>query len=574
MLRPVYTKPENCQDCYKCIRECPVKAIMVEGNKASIIEERCIYCGHCTQVCPTGAKKVRDGLTRAKYTLERYPGKVYMSLAPSYVSELGDIPVSSLISAVERLGFAGVSETALGAEIVSAATERLLDDSRNKVHISSACPVAVDYIRKYASAYTANITPIVSPMLAHARILKEVYGKDIRVVFAGPCIGKKSESDNFGDLVDVAITFKDLVQWLHAEDLYPTAEDVGEGRFVPYSARKGALYPIEGGMSAGLKKLQGRVHHMSFSGLDSIKDVLTGLDADALDTPVFLELLACSGGCVNGPARLAPVSMARKRYDVINKCEDGELQMDFSHIDLKAKFVPESCQVRHHYSEQEIKEALEAVGKTSPQDELNCSSCGYDSCRDFAIAMLDGRAEDTMCASYMRRIAHDKATVLLQKIPAGVILVNSELKVVDMNRTFAEYSGGDTLSIYEIMPGMAGADVGKVCSLESYFRTALATGEELRERRIMFDGKIWLLSIYNIQPRRQVFGLLQNMHEPAVRQEWILEKTREVIRNHMTTVQNVAGLLGENAAFTDSTLRSIIAAYDDRQEKTDNSNGL
>lgn len=190
MLRPVYTEPENCQDCYKCIRECPVKAIRIENNKASIIAERCVYCGHCTQVCPTGAKKIRDGLTRAKLVVSKHPGKMYMSLAPSYVSEFGDIPVGRLISAIKRLGFAGVSETALGAELVTAETERFLAAAPEGVYLSSACPVVVDYIRKYAPELTANITPIVSPMIAHAKILKELYGDDIKIIFAGPCIGK------------------------------------------------------------------------------------------------------------------------------------------------------------------------------------------------------------------------------------------------------------------------------------------------------------------------------------------------------------------------------------------------
>ena len=563
MLRPVYTEPENCQDCYKCIRECPVKAIRIENNKASIIAERCVYCGHCTQVCPTGAKKIRDGLTRAKLVVSKHPGKMYMSLAPSYVSEFGDIPVGRLISAIKRLGFAGVSETALGAELVTAETERFLAAAPEGVYLSSACPVVVDYIRKYAPELTANITPIVSPMIAHAKILKELYGDDIKIIFAGPCIGKKSEADTYGGLVEVAITFKDLRTWFEREGIEPAETEAdGEETFVPYHSGAGAMYPVEGGMLAGFRSPGRRATHMAFSDLPTVKGVLEQLDTVNRRDTIFMELLACKGGCINGPAKLKATSLAIKRYDIMDRCETGNPSKDFSHLDLHADFPADPQETKTTYPEYRIKEALAAVGKTTAADELNCSSCGYDTCRDFAVAMLEGRAEDNMCASYMRKVAHDKATALLQKIPAGVVIVNEELKIVDMNRTFAACMGEDTLGVYDMFPGMEGASLKGLCPFESMFRTVLATGEELRERRINEGERTWLLSIYNIQPQKQVFGLLQNLHEPAVRKEWMLEKTREVIRNHMLTVQKVAGLLGENAAYTDSTLRSIMEAYD------------
>ena len=566
MLRPVYTEPENCQDCYKCIRECPVKAIKVEDNKASIIAERCVYCGHCTQVCPTGAKKVRDGLTRAKLVLAKYPGKVYLSLAPSYISEFTDCETSRLIDAIKRLGFAGVSETALGAELVTAATERFLETAPKGVYISSACPVVVDYIRKYAPQLTDHITPIVSPMVAHAKMLKELYGDDIKIIFAGPCVGKKSEADSFGDLIEVAITFKDLRLWLEREGMETSGS--GSSGFIPYRSGMGSVYPLEGGMLAGFKSHGSKASRMAFSDLTSIKGLLSGLDTQQYDDTIFLELLACKGGCINGPAGLNNTSLAMKHYTVSVNCDDSEPddKPDFSDIDLSINFVPDPQNSRTEYPEYKIKEALAAVGKTSAADELNCSSCGYDTCRDFAVALLEGRAEDNMCASYMRRVAHDKATVLLQKIPAGVVLVNDELKIVDMNRAFAASMGEDTLGVYDVFPGMAGAPLKAVCPFEGLFRTVLATGEEIKERRIKENGRSWLLSIYNIQPQKQVFGLLQDLREMNVQKDWMLEKTREVIRNHMTTVQKVAGLLGENAAYTDATLRSIMEAYGKEEE--------
>lgn len=559
-LRPIYTEPENCQDCYKCVRECPVKAIQVENNKAYIIEKRCIYCGHCTQVCPTGAKKIRDGVSRTKLLLHNQK-RVILSLAPSWVSEFDEMEAPKLIAAIRRLGFEAVSETAIGAELVSARVTDYLQRSDPGVYISSACPVVVEYVRKYSTEHIDAITPVLSPMLAHAKILKQHYGNDIKIVFAGPCICKKLEADRFRDLVEVAITFKDLKNWfekenIHPERLEPTADD----RFVPWSAGIGALYPIEGGMLPGIEGERKKVIKMAFSDLSNIKDVIKNLDTRREKDSIFLELLACKGGCINGPAKLSQRSLALKRYSIENRRPpvfEGTPD-DLSGIDITNRFPADSC-APPQYSEEEIRQALAAVGKTCPEDELNCSGCGYDSCRDFALAMLDGRAEENMCVSYMRKVAHDKATVLLQKIPAGVILVDKDLKISDMNRFCANILGEETSLIYEASPGLAGVDLESVCPFADHFRAVLTTGKEISEKQIRDGEKVWLLSIYNIQPNRLVFGILQDLHEPYVRQEWMLEQTQEVIRKYMHTVQQVACLLGENAAYTDATLRSVMA---------------
>lgn len=568
LLKPIYTEPENCQDCYKCIRECPVKAIRIENNKASILKERCIYCGHCTQICPAGAKKIRDGISRAKKILEKFP-KVILSLAPSFVTEFRNIPVPRLIAAIRRLGFYGVSETALGAEIVSAKVSDQLQTAGPGTYISSTCPVVVEYIRKYSASHISSLTPVLSPMLSHGKLLKAHYGEEIKVIFAGPCICKKLEADKHKELVEVALTFKDLARWFEKEHILPVQiQPEEEDVFIPYPSGFGTRYPLEGGMLPGISTPGKPVIKMAFSGLDSIESLIDTPEDFSPGMTLFLELLACKGGCSNGPAKLTEFSPATKKHLLQNyrNAQAGDPVKDYGHLDFSETYTADEVKTPHHLGT-EIVQALAAIGKNTPEDELNCSGCGYDSCRDFAIAMLEGRAEENMCVSYMRKVAHGKATVMLQKIPAGVILVDAALKISDMNRYCADLLGEEIRMIYDVSPGLQGVSLDKVCPFNDLFYTVLNSGQEIKEKQIREQNRIWLLSIYNIQPHRLVFGLLQDLREPYVRKEWIQEKIQEVIQKHMATVQQVACLLGENAAFSDTILRSVAETLKDNHEK-------
>ncbi|WP_430812612.1 MULTISPECIES: [Fe-Fe] hydrogenase large subunit C-terminal domain-containing protein [unclassified Carboxylicivirga] len=563
-LKPIYTETNDCKDCYKCIRECPSKAIKVSNNMASVVHELCIYCGHCVAICPTGAKKVRDGISRTKLLLKDKKA-VYVSLAPSYAAEYGR-DAKKILNSLHALGFAGVSETALGAQEVSKQIAQYLKARQKGAFLSSACPVVVELVRKYYPQHTMAITPYMSPMLTHARMLRQWYGQDIGVVFIGPCIGKKSEADD-AKLVDVAITFQELNDWLTGEEKKNQAAQDETGGFVPHEADAGVLYPLDGGMVKTIKQEQsyGESTFMSFTGQKMVRNVLDNLEDLGHDQAIFLELMACEGGCLNGPGMSAKSNIAA-RYSHIQNCHSQRKQnntpelKDLQIVNIERDFFNIPAVEKEIFRGEQVKEALHSIGKNSVADELNCSGCGYDSCRDFAQALLSGNAESAMCISYMRMVAHHKATILLQKIPSGVVIIDDDCKVVEMNRSFARLMGNDTELCFEANPGMRGADLNKLGTFATLFKTALLTGKEYYELPITENNKNLQLSIFNIQKHKLVTGIIQSAQQPEFRKDIVEKRTRDVIKKNMETVQKIAFLLGENASYTDSLLNSILEA--------------
>jgi iron only hydrogenase large subunit-like protein/uncharacterized Fe-S cluster-containing protein len=561
---PIFTEKQECQDCYKCVRNCPVKAIRVEDGSAMVMTERCVACGKCVEVCPVQAKRVRNDLGRVRHLLKAEQ-PVVVSLAPSYVSEFPDIPPAKLIAALRRLGFTAVSETALGAQEVSATVAAALHDPTPRILLSSACPVVVELVNKYLPQHAERITNLCSPLLAHCRLLRNAFGEDVKIVFIGPCIAKKVEADQHPDLLDIAISFLDLRQWLEAESilpvlLTPTAEDV----FRPEPAREGALYPVDGGMIAGIKAncAVDDAGFMVLSGFEAVREALQELDVIQLKKPLFLELLACEGGCVNGPQTTETGATVLKRCQVFDYAEYSaeefprEPTVDAA-LDRFAAPVEESG-----YTDRELREALATVGKYRPDDELNCSGCGYANCRDFAAALLAGKAETTMCVSYMRQLAQKKANALIQAMPSGVLIVNADLSVVECNRRLAEILGGELPDIYDARPGLEGAAADRVAPfLIRHIRKVLETGEDIVGHDVRHEGAVYHLSVFAIEAGRIAGAVIQDVTAPAVHKDRVVHKAQEVIHRQMQTVQKIAYLLGENAAESQVSLNAIIESF-------------
>lgn len=560
---PLYTETAECQDCYKCLRQCSVKAIKIREGHAMIIPELCIRCGHCVEICPVGAKRIRDDVERARLLL-RMKSRVVVSLAPSWIADFAGLSKEKMIRALSLLGFYGVSETALGAQEVSANVAGTLAKEPNGIFISSACPTAVELVKKYHPEVAGRVMNMLSPVLAHAKLLRREFGDDIGIVFISPCVSKKLEADSHPSLLDVSITFEDLRRWWENEhiDPYRVTPD-GSERFIPKEADEGALYPVDGGMIAGIKANceVNDARFMAFSGIANIKRVLEDAGSLTSDKPLFIELLACEGGCVNGPRASKHSGTIVKRHAVIENAAYSAKDIPRKPtIDIDEMLNIEPV-VMKSYSEEEIADALHRVGKFSKEDELNCGGCGYDSCREFARALLDGTAEENMCVGYMRKLALKKANALIRTMPSGVVIVDKNLKIVESNRRFAEILGRETMMIYEAQPGLEGADLKKVIPFHQYFRTVLNDGHEMIDKDIKIDKMVLHLSVFTIEPHHLVGGLIQDITAPSVQKARIVDKAQDVIKKNLETVQKIAYLLGENAADSEVILNSIINSF-------------
>jgi iron only hydrogenase large subunit-like protein len=560
-LNPIFTEKRECQDCYKCVRNCPVKAIKVEGGYASVIPELCIVCGQCVEVCPNGAKRVRDDLPRVRQLLAMKE-RVLVSLAPSFVTEFPGLEPARLIHALRKLGFHGVSETALGAQQVSAQAASLLAANPDSVLFSSACPTVVSWLQKHRPGDSRFLTGLLSPLLTHCKVMRQHFGADIGIVFIGPCIAKKLEALQHPELLDAALTFEDLRRWLDQEKLAPETLPA-EGDFVPERSAEGAWYPVDGGMIAGMKSVcaVNDCTFMAFSGIPSVEKAIAGLDAAAPPGGLFLELLACEGGCVNGPRASRRTGTAAKRGQVFRYGRQAPLELPRrSGLDIRSAFaVLPSPAVK--YPDAQIRDALRQVGKISRADELNCGGCGYDSCREFAAALVGQKAERSMCVTYMRKLALKKANALIQKMPSAVVIVNDAMRIIECNAAFASLFGKALAPSGEAPAPLENVMLSEVAPFASLFHGVLKSGEDVLDRDLRYQQTILHVTIFTIEKHCVVGGILQDITEPAVRKAEVIRKAQEVIQRSLATTQQIACLLGENAAESEITLNSIIESF-------------
>ncbi len=573
----IYTNENDCQDCYKCVRRCPVKAIKIIDNHASIDNERCIMCGTCIEVCPVGAQKYRNDEDRIKEILLK-KDKVILAIAPSFASEL-DYSAKELILIAKELGFYGVSETALGAQIVTWFQRKILEKTTSPI-FSTACPTFVHLIMKHFPKWRNNLSPLLSPLLSQCLMLKKIYGDNIGIIFVGPCLAKKSESDIHPELLNVAVTYDEFKHFIKkakidVEKIKIKAIERNDN-FIPIHSNGGAIYPLDGGMCETITKLkpvsvvEQTLSH--YSGIKTIRDILKS-EKLIINENIFCEFLACEGGCINGSGIFEDKSILTKRNKIAEYFKNlGSYDEEW----FIKKYSPKSITTDYNFcnpvkikefTKEEKQVVWKKLGKYVESDFIDCGACGYNTCDNFAIACLEGRAELEMCATSMKKQAQNKARAFIKETPLALCVLDKKQNILECNHKFIEISLEVNIEVIdELVERVKGKYVDKIFPVSEIALACIHSGSKV-SRIVKNENKIFDVLAFPLENNGLSGIIIQDITKPAMKRDVVISKAQEVIKNNLLTVQKIAFLLGETAAETEITLNEIINAYKTKEDK-------
>ncbi len=544
-------KKSNCKNCYKCIRHCPVKSIRFSGNQAHIVNNECILCGQCFVVCPQNAKEISSETEKVKVLIQS-GDPVYVSLAPSFIANYDGIGIEPMREALKRLGFTDAEETAIGATIVKKEYERLLAEEKRDILISSCCHSVNLLIQKYFPHLLPYLADTMSPMQAHCADIKKRH-PGAKTVFIGPCVAKKDEAEHYAGIVDAVLTFEELSTWLAEENIKLEArEEKSEEGLTRF-------FPTTGGILKTFTKHEHDYSYLAVDGVENCISVLRDIEGGKVHK-VFIEMSACVGSCIGGPV------MEKYHRSPVN---DYIKVASFAGKDDFAVDEPDPLSVRKHFepierkngmpSETEICAILRQMGKYKPSDELNCGSCGYDTCRKKAIAIFQGKAEISMCLPYLKDKAESFSDTIVKNTPNGLIVLNDSLEVQQINeaarrimniRSASDVLGEPVIRILDPTPFVKAKSSGRDIRGE---RVYLAEYKRYVEQTVVYDKEYKLL----------VCILRDVSEEESERQKkeefsrQTIETADRVVDKQMRIVQEIASLLGETAAETKIALTKL-----------------
>jgi len=544
-------KKSNCKNCYKCIRHCPVKSIRFSGNQAHIIGNECILCGHCFVVCPQNAKEIVDETEKVRVLIQS-GDPVVVSLAPSFVANYEGVGIESMREALKKLGFYDVEETALGATLVKREYDRILKEEDRDIVISSCCHSINLLIQKYFPRELPYLADVLSPMQAHCEDIKRrVPGA--KTVFLGPCVAKKDEAEYYEGIVDAVLTYEELTNWLKKEGI----ELRQEKSLDQHSLAR--FFPTTGGILKTMAKDAPNFTYMALDGVENCIAALKEIEQGRIHH-CFIEMSACVGSCAGGPVMEKYGRSPLKDYLAVSGyAGDKDFEIDQPEIrELRKRFEP----IEHRAgtpSEVEIRDILREMGKFKPSQELNCGSCGYDTCREKAIAIYQGKAEISMCLPYLMQKAENFSDTIARNSPNGILMLNDQLEVQQINpaalkilnlRSESTVLGDQVVRILDPTPFLKVKTTGRGIFHE---RTYLAEYDCTVEQTIVpaEDGRMLLCIMRDVTREEET----RRQKEEISRQT--AEVADKVVDKQMRIVQEIASLLGETAAETKIALSKL-----------------
>ena len=543
-------KKSNCKTCYKCIRNCPVKAIRFSGDQAHIIADECILCGRCFVVCPQNAKEIVSEVEKVKVMIQSGE-PVIASMAPSFIANYDGVGIDAMREGLQKLGFTDVEETAIGATMVKTDYERLVHEKQKPVIISSACASVNLLIQKHYPEMIKYLADTLSPMQAHCRDIKR-RNPEAKTVFIGPCVAKKDEAQRYPGIVDAALTFEELTEWLEKENV--RLEKKVDSN--PESLAR--IFPTVAGILRTMKDRDPEYEYVAVDGIDNCIAALEDVAAGHVSN-CFMEMSACKGSCVNGPVMekyhpwfitdyLSVTRYAGDKDFPVEQPEISELSRRYDILE-GMKDMP---------TERKIQEILSKMGKKKPSDELNCGTCGYDTCREKAIAIYQGKAEIEMCLPYLKEKAENFSNIIFDNTPNGLLVLNERLEIQQINpaacrimniRRPSDVLGSQIVTLLDPKPFLDALE-----SRKSVFQCAyLAEYDRYVEEQVLYD-----------QSYRMLFCMLEDVSDEAAEREKKAEMRRQttevadkVVEKQMRIVQEIASLLGETAAETKIALTNL-----------------
>ncbi len=607
MSQLVVVDPKKCNLSFTCIRVCPAKAIKIADRHAQVVPSRCIGCGNCVTVCAQNAILFRDDKTKVN-ELFKLPTPVAAICDPSISGEFTDITdYRKFVGMLRAIGFKYVLDTAFGVDLVAFKYRDLFNDFHGKYYITTNCPPVHSYVEKTHPELVENLAPIVPPYVAMAKVVRHYYGSGTNVVYITSCVAAKDDVHYFKNdgKINGVLTFIELRELFAANGI--TENSVEFSEFDPPVGRKGGLFPISRGflqavdinqelLSGNIIITEGRNNF-----LQSISEFKTEIGLKQ-----HLDLFYCEG-CIMGPGNSPGGKKFMRRSQVIkyvNKRLKGidlvtwQEQIEMFHtLDLSRRFKPQDKRLPYP-EESEIQRVLHEMGKSKTEDQLGCGACGYPSCREFAVAHCQGLTNYEMCYSYTinklhtfiskvnsandklkktkealkeseekarigeqaAREAAETTTAMLDKISSGVVIVDENLKVIESNKAFINMLGEDARMIDEMIPGLRGAELISLIPFYRLFSSVLQSGQDLLNRDTPFGNSILNVSVFTIKKQKIVGGIIRDLIAPDVRKEEVINRAREVIKENLENVQQIAFLLGESASKTEKILKSIIDA--------------